>query len=287
MCDLRRTRVAGFIFALAIAPTASAIAQVDFSGHWGVRQYEDQEDRAPGGEPGDFTGIPLTEPARFKALSWDAAQYGQKEYQCRPHAANFIFRSVHPVRIYKDLDPVTGETIAFHANFRDLVDRVVYLDGRPHPPEEAAHTWGGFSTGKWEGDVLNVTVTHIKEYLIRRDGAPLSDKAEIHERWIRHGDVLTIVQILYDVYLSEPYIISTDYLYDPRLQNDPPQLCEIEEESDAPRGWVPHHLPGTNHDNEEYAAKHGMPVEAARGGAETAYPDFRKKMATMKPAEGK
>jgi len=36
------------------------------------------------------------------------------------------------------------------------------MDGRPHPPEYAAHTWQGFSTGKWDGDVLTVTTTHLK-----------------------------------------------------------------------------------------------------------------------------
>ncbi len=28
------------------------------------------------------------------------------------------------------------------------------MDGRPHPPEWAADTWQGFSTGEWVGDML-------------------------------------------------------------------------------------------------------------------------------------
>jgi hypothetical protein len=189
-----------------------------------------------------------------------------------------MWRSVHPVRITKDVDPVTGETIAFHANFQDLIDRVVYLDGRPHPPEEAAHTWAGFSTGKWEGDTLTVTTTHLKEYILRRDGVPVSDRATMIEHWLRHGDYLTIVQIVTDpVYLTEPFIQTTDFALDVHVQ-DEPEICEVEEETDQPKGWVPHRLPGTNTDAQEFSRKHGVPIEPLRGGAETMYPDYRKKM---------
>ena len=40
------------------------------------------------------------------------------------------------------------------------------------------------------------------------------------------------------------------------------------------RGAVIHHLPGTNEYLEEYAVSQGIPVEAARGGAETMYPEY-------------
>ena len=117
-----------------------------------------------------------------------------------------------------------------HVNFQDLIDRVIYMDGRPHPPEEAPHTWAGFSTGKWEGDMLTVTTTHLKEYIIRRDGVPVSDRATMIEHWMRHGDYLTIVQIVTDpVYLTEPFIQSTDFVLD-RPCRGRPNLCEVEEE---------------------------------------------------------
>jgi hypothetical protein len=37
-------------------------------------------------------------------------------------------------------------------------------------------------------------------------------------------------------------------------------------------------LPGTTTDSAEFAAKHAIPVEAARGGAETMYPEYRKRL---------
>ena len=57
------------------------------------------------------------------------------------------------------------------------------MDGRPHPPEYADHTWQGFSTGIWEGNMLTITTTHLKTNYIRRNGVPRSDKATLTEHW--------------------------------------------------------------------------------------------------------
>jgi hypothetical protein len=284
MQDDRSARFMGLaLLAFTTLVSVPAFAQVDFSGEWATRHHEDSQERGPGGPLGDYTGIPLNDAARLRADSWDAALYGLAEWQCRPHAAYSMWRSVHPVRIWKDVEPVTGETMAIHANFQDLIERVIYMDGRPHPPEEAAHTWAGFSTGKWEGDMLTVTTTHLKEYIIRRDGVPISDLTTMTEHWIRHGDYLTIAQIVTDpVYLTEPFIQTTDFVLDPHIQ-DIPELCELEEETEHPLGWVPHRLPGTTTDAEEFAKKHGLPVEAVRGGAETMYPEYRKKLKQAGP----
>jgi hypothetical protein len=46
---------------------------------------------------------------------------------------------------------------------------------------------------------------------------------------------------------------------------------------DAP-GSVPHWLPGQNPFVKEFALRHGLPLEAAMGGAETVYPEYRKKL---------
>jgi hypothetical protein len=43
-------------------------------------------------------------------------------------------------------------------------------------------------------------------------------------------------------------------------------------------GDVPHYLPGQNPYTTEFAQKHGLPVEATRGGADTALPEFGKKI---------
>ena len=80
-----------------------------------------------------------------------------------------------------------------------------------HPPE-ANHTWGGFSTARWEGDMLRIKTTHLKEDYIRRNGAMISDQATVTSFWIRRGDILTWINIVHDpVYLAEPLIRSSEY----------------------------------------------------------------------------
>ncbi len=65
-------RVVSLLFAATFASTP-AFAQVDFSGEWGVRMHEDQPERVPGPELGDFLGIPINEAARLRAAAWDAS----------------------------------------------------------------------------------------------------------------------------------------------------------------------------------------------------------------------
>ena len=79
------------------------------------------------------------------------------------------------------------------------------LHGRARPSVAyAQHTWQGFSTGEWEGDMLKVTTTHLKEGWLRRNGVPRSEKATLIEYFIRHGEYLTLVTVVKDpVYLTE------------------------------------------------------------------------------------
>jgi hypothetical protein len=272
-------RVVLLLILLSVAAGASpASAQVDFSGEWAPRFHEDQPERVPGPELGDYLGLPITDAARLRADSWDASMMTLPEWQCRPHSADYIWRGPSPLTIRKEEDPLTREVIALHAEWLRSIDSPIYLDGRPPPPDDALHSWGGFATAKWEGDMLTVTVTHLKEGYIRRNGMPRSDQATVTEHWLRHGDFLTIVTIVNDpVYLTEPFIRSTDYQLDLH-QHVPPYPCEMVQEVERPKGVVPHHLFGTNKDLKEFADRYGLPFEATRGGAETSYPDYRKKL---------
>src|SRR5207237_5134751 len=109
-------------------------------------------------------------------------------------------------RLWTQLDSVTYRL----STSRDLghisqVDRTVYTYGHPYPPAYAPHTFAGFSTGKFEGNILTLTTTHIKRGWIRANGVPQSDAATVTEHLIRHGDTITILAVVDDpVYLSEP-----------------------------------------------------------------------------------
>ena len=275
MRNLRRAIVvAPFLLLLAMP----AVAEMDFSGDWAPRFYEDQPERVPGPELGDYLGLPINAAARMRADTWDASIQTLPEWQCRPHSADYIWRGPSTLRIWKEVDPVTREIVAWHAEWLRSVDRPIYMDGRAHPPAYAAKSWAGFSTGKWEGDVLTVTTTHLKENYLRRNGVPRSDQATATEHWMRHGDYLTVVTVIDDpVFLTEPLVRSDNWYLDPG-QHIGIFGCEHAPELPKAEGVVPNHLPGTNPFLREVSEWYGLPYEATRGGAETLYPEYRQKL---------
>jgi hypothetical protein len=188
-------------------------------------------------------------------------------------------RGLANLRITHELDPLTQRPIAFHTRigFHDM-ERTIYLDGRPHPPAEASHSWQGFSTGVWEGNMLTITTTHLKENYLRRNGLPASSKRTFTEQWLRHGEFLTVVTVIDDpVFLTEPLVRSQSWYLDPgqRMGSNP---CEYAVEVPVGDNAVPHHLPGTNPWLREFAEYYGLPYDAVRGGAQTMYPEYRSKM---------
>jgi len=265
--------------AFTLAPLS---AQMDLSGEWGQKMHEESGERGGGPEIGDYTGMPVNDRARMQADSWDAAKWTLPEHQCEPHPADYAVRGPGSMRIWSDIDPVTKEVTAWHTMIMWMnPERTVYMDGRPHPSPYAPHTWGGFSTGKWEGDMLKVETTHLKEGWLRRNGLPRSEKATMTEYFLRHGDYLTVVTIVKDpVFLTEPFIRTSDWILNPGYAPTP-QACVPSHEIDRPEGSVPHHLPGTNPWLNDYAIKNGFPIPALRGGAETMYPEYQQKLATM------
>src|SRR6266545_2244235 len=88
-----------------LAMAAPASAQVDFSGEWAPRFHEDQPERVPGPELGDYLGLPVNDAARLRADSWDASMMTLPEWQCRPHSADYIWRGPSPLTIRKEEDP--------------------------------------------------------------------------------------------------------------------------------------------------------------------------------------
>lgn len=284
---LSRTFVAAAV-ALAMSPS-NVTAQVDLSGDWAPRMHEDQPDRGPGPELGDYTGLPLTEGARLAAESWDASRLTLREHQCKVHNGPYIFHGPLQVRIWqeKDLRTQVVSAIKIYISTYEQ-ERTIWMDGRPHPPDYAPHTWQGFSTGKWDGDILTVYTTHIKQEWIRRNGVPNSEQSTMIEHFIRHGKILTHLEQWTDpVYLTEPLIRSEDFVLNERPAGNWLWPCEyVDEIVGRPHSDVPNYLPGKSPFAGDFAYRYGIPVEAANGGAETTYPEYQAKLKTLpKPAK--
>jgi len=239
-------------------------------------------ERIDGPAIGDFTGLPITAAGRRAGETWDAGILSVPEHQCQDYPADYQSNSTWSFDMWKEFDPVTHDIVAWRTRLQYMSpERTIWMDGRPPPDDEAPHTWEGFSTGRWEGGAFIVTTTHLKTSWLRRNGVPRSDKATVVERFTRHGNYLSVVTTVYDpVYLSEPYARSREFVLSPTGSMGV-FVCETVEEVARPRGVIPHVLPGENKYLTEFAVADGVPVEAARGGAETLYPEYRATLATL------
>jgi cyclase len=262
---------------------APAGAQISLVGDWVGRYQEDFQDRVPGPDLGDYTGLPVNDAARRYADSWDPSRVSLLEHQCEPYVSPHIYRGPLQFRIWEEKDPNTQELIAIKQYLGTYQQwRTIWLDGRPHPPDFAPHTWMGFSTGEWHGDILTVNTTHIKAEFFRRSGIPSSDRTTLVEHYIRHGNVLSHVMIATDpVYLTEPLIMSEEFVQMDRGNQNWLYNCEYAMEIDRPKNEVPHFLEDANPSLKEYADRYGIPLEAARGGAETTYPEYMGTLRSM------
>jgi len=271
---LKRVRFATLL-AATVGVAASASAQLNLVGYWDPIFHEDFEERLPGPAMGDYLGLPISDAARLRAESWDASLLSVPEHQCKPHPSTYGFRGVGTLRIWEERDETTQALVKIHTHIAwQAQHREIWMDGRPHPPEYARHTWQGFSTGRFEGDVLVVRTTHLKAGWMRRNGLPLSDRATMTDRFHRHGDLITHVMIIEDpVYLTEPLVKTNGFQLSPNGTMDP-YPCEVVVEVDRDDGYVPHFLPGRNPFITEFAEAHALPFEATRGGAETALPEY-------------
>jgi hypothetical protein len=275
---------ARILAALSLLVTAFSLpssGQMNFTGEWAPLFHEDEPERLPGPELGDYSGIPINDAARLRGDAYDPDRISVvTQYQCRPHGGDYSMRGLSNMRVEQILDPLTQQLIGIHLrmNFQEM-ERTIWLDGRERPPELALHTFAGFSTGEWDGNMLNVYTTHLKPSYLRRNGLSRSDKATFTEHWMRYGDYLTVVTAIRDpVFLTEPLVRSQSWRLD-MGQNLGRDVCEyIDEVPSEKADDVPNYLPGENPFLHEVADWYGLPFEGARGGSETLYPEYRKQM---------
>jgi len=264
-------------------------AQLDLTGVWAPpRPYEEDEpERGPGPSLVEFVGLPINDYAREWGLAYRPGRLSLPEHQCQVHVVGYIHRGPLQMRIWEERDPVTHQLIAIHETISTYEQsRTIWMDGRPHPPAHAPHTWMGFSTGAWDGNRLTVTTTHVKQGWQRRENIPSSDEVTLVEHYVRHGNMMTHISIVDDpIFLAEPLIRSQEFAYNSDTNAfNPFWPCESVEEGEHPRGEVPSYFPGENPWAAEYAAKHDLPQEATLGGRETIYPEYRARLKQLPKA---
>jgi glyoxylase-like metal-dependent hydrolase (beta-lactamase superfamily II) len=292
MNHVGRNRVlAGLVFLLA-AGSASIQAQerspIDLTGTWRWIHHEDAYEigQGPGADPGQYSGLPLNDAARMRADTYSEEWVSSSPLlQCRPRSVTYQPLGLDPMRIEQYVDPVNRQLLAYRVSYEKTPgERMIWLDGRPRPSSHAKHSWEGFSLGKFSGDTLEITTTHIKESYVRRNGVPTSFRATVIEKVILDEPFMTwVVTVIDPDYLTEPLVKSATYIRAPTLQL-PQYPCQVLDEIPSGSEYrVPHYLVGQNPYLMEDALKYRMPVEALRGGAKETYPEWWPTARTLSP----
>jgi hypothetical protein len=280
---------------LAAAPLAAAASilpapagAVDLDGYYQPIFHEDQPERVPGPDAGEYMGLPINEAMRSRGETWNGSLLTIPERQCVPHPSTYGMRGVGNLHVWEVRDPGTQEVVKYEQQIVwEAQHREIWMDGRPFPPEWALHTWQGFSKGHWEGDTLVVETRNLKPGWIRRNGLALSDKAHMVERYTKHGDILSHTYIIEDpVYLTEP-LIKTNIFRQMAVPNMGAYPCRPAVEIPRPKGSVPHNEFRQTADIEEFANRWNIPPEAAAGGIETAMPEYMDKIEAWRAAQPK
>ena len=285
--------ITGLIAVVLLAGSAqAAFAQrFDLTGMWSS-SLGNQEERTlrsdPGVESFEYVGIPMNEASRLHADTWVPAMHSLPEWQGRPHPATYSIRGPRPdMRIAPVIDPETQQTIAYTLeNMWGRADRLVWVDGRPHPSKYAEHLWQGFSTGEWENGYFKVTTTHLKYSFVHRNGIPLSPYTTMTEYYWRRGALLIASIVLDDpIYLEEPMVRTSTWMLDPAMTIPTARPFEVFEEIPAlERGRVPHNPMG--HEERHFAEVNNLPFKATRGGAESMYPEYQQQITIWMAEEG-
>lgn len=120
---------------------------------------------------------PVTEFARARREAWDplvdVAAPG-----CTPKGVPYIMEQPYPMEFVRD-----GDTILLRLEEYDTV-RTIYMNPAKTPPMPEKSILG-FSTGRWEDDILVITTTNIDYPYFDENGTPMGSDARLTERfWV-------------------------------------------------------------------------------------------------------
>jgi hypothetical protein len=201
---MRSLRFALAGLTLIAAPLSAQESPPDFSGFWNLGfgappHPQDMIDALPSDTviiedtgivefPEDeYGGLKLKPEALAKAEGWTAQDEMTIGRVCLAPSIIYSIQGPFPFELHQ-----TPELIVFKYEYFDQV-RLVFMDGRDHPPEDAPHSKMGFSTGHWEGRDLVIDTTHIAASTITNNGLDHSDAIHMVERYRLSEDGKTLM----------------------------------------------------------------------------------------------
>jgi hypothetical protein len=165
---------------LSVSLPAQRVTPPNLAGYWGAGRAFRAAEKDPrplppntvlladAGAPelaaGTFGGLKVKPAALAAAMKWKPADDMTLAKACQPPSLVYTMQGPFPMEI----DQAT-ELIVMRLEYYDLF-RVIYLDGRGHPPADAPHSKMGHSIGRWEGSDLVVDTTHVSAATITNNG---------------------------------------------------------------------------------------------------------------------
>jgi hypothetical protein len=118
-------------------------------------------------------GYPLTETGKRLQAQWDPASAALND--CTPKAMPLLMITPFPIEFSHE-----GDDIVIRFEEDDAV-RHIHMGSVPAP---TAHSFLGFSTGRWEGSTLVVETSHLEAALFDPDGVRQSENIRVVERFM-------------------------------------------------------------------------------------------------------
>lgn len=164
--------------------------------------------------PGEFGGLDPKPAARTDAEKWSPQKELAPENTCKKPTIIYAMQGPFPMEVFQG----RGMTV-FKLEYFDMV-RVVHMDGRDLPPENAPHSQEGRSIGHWEGDTLVVDTRRFKEWPVSQ--TPRSKEARMTERFYLtdrsevdvKGSGFTGIEPLSDAVLVDELTIHDPVMFD-------------------------------------------------------------------------
>jgi len=211
---------------LAAPPPRTADGHIDFTGNWeagfGFGRRGGRGGPAAGGAAGDAPAAPPSPPvAQFfdvgagieggapytdaaRALRDQRVADGMKDNpdaHCLPMGHMQFHLHPQPRKMIQ-----TEDLLLIHYEGNAGI-RQIFLDGRTTPDNDPLPWWYGYSWGRWEGDELVVTTTHMKDTWLDVNGSPFTEKGTIIERFRRP----TFGTVEIDVTIDDPTVYTEPF----------------------------------------------------------------------------
>lgn len=188
-------------------PASGAVAAVtSVSGAKGFLDKVLVPTRGPA--PAWLKSPPLTEAARRGQAAYDAVTDDPVLGCVSPGMPRVMTRSgPYAIRLFER----DGDIIEQNEWFE--IDRLIHMDGLA-PPADQAYTPLGYSAGRWDGDALVITTTHIDWpyfQLYGLEGVPQSRAMRFVERFTPSEDGTTVV---YDISATDPAAFTETVTYE-------------------------------------------------------------------------